>query len=58
MIAAQRSVNRADIGIGTSSNNAEMNLIGASETETLNNERATRDNMSSPGFKDNQGGNF
>jgi hypothetical protein len=50
MIAAQRSVNRADIGIGTSSNNAEMNLIGASETETLNNERATRDNMSSPGF--------
>ena len=51
MMAAHTSVNRADIGIGTSSNNADMNLIGASETETLNNESATRDNMSSPGFK-------
>jgi hypothetical protein len=51
MMAAHRSVNRADIGIGTSSNNPEMNLIGASETETLNNERATRDSIRSPGFR-------
>jgi hypothetical protein len=51
MMAAHRSVNLADIGIGTSSNNAEINLIGASKTETLNNERATRDNMSNPSFR-------
>ena len=49
MIAAHKSVNRADIGIGTSSNKAEMSLIGASKTETLNNESATRDSIRRPG---------
>ena len=49
MMAAHKSVNRADIGMGTSSSNAEINLGGASKTETLNSERATSDNMSSPG---------
>jgi hypothetical protein len=48
-MAAHNSVSRADIGIGTSSNNAEISLIGASKTDTLNNDRAIRDNMSSPG---------
>ena len=51
MMAAHRSVNLADIGIGTSSSDAEINLIGASKTETLNNERATRDNLSNPSFR-------
>lgn len=50
MMAAHKSINRADSGIGTSSNNAEMNLVGASKTETLNNERATRDSISNPGY--------
>jgi hypothetical protein len=50
MMAAHKSINRADSGIGTSSNNAEMNLVGASKTETLNKESATRDSMSSPGY--------
>ena len=48
MIAADNSINRADIGIGMSSRSAAINFVGASKTETLNSESATRDTMSHP----------
>ena len=48
MMAAHKSVNRADMGMGTSSSKAEMNLVGTSKTETLNSDSATRDTISSP----------
>jgi hypothetical protein len=48
MMATHSSVNRADNGNGINSSTAETNLVGASKTETLSSESATRENISHP----------